>query len=514
MSGKRLYPQTSNRSCSRDTAFRYRSGRDEVKGTWFDKDVTTADLEREYHVTGTRVQGSVEIRQIFGFNDLNPRTYFAQGGTTYASSKFIREIFNELANSFSEVGFVSRFSIEDLDVSDGDDVFIYDFTSFTSNFTVLVEFLDQLSHFCEGTFVEIVDTHRGILQIDLGELIREYNDTCNKKAEFLIHRFREDDFSPLYHENAGFLGVYGNIVSSTVLHGLIATQIDGDFSKAKCVGDDAMIRRVSHPGSVPISTLIERLAIFGVISAEKSTSWVSKPLDEDDSNATWPYCKRPLFRHGSRMILEPGVFLPIFGRLLEFRDNARIMEGEDSEDPIKLLVTQTRSAFRQFRSLLDFQGVRFSDYTLLISYLGTLYSYHGVPLEGCLPTDTFISKRRRISGLLVPCIDYIAIDEDEWVPLRSRYSGRLLCRVMKTVYDKEESSWRDFLRDGTSEDTMDRKYQLLKTLGYVSSEKVYLSQSMTCDEYVQYIVDILSGRRICLYSFSQLLPLPSWTYQL
>jgi len=37
---------------------------------------------------------------------------------------------------------------------------------------------------------------------------------------------------------AGFLGVYGNIASSTNFHGLHACQICGDDSDCRCAGDD------------------------------------------------------------------------------------------------------------------------------------------------------------------------------------------------------------------------------------------------------------------------------------
>jgi hypothetical protein len=102
--------------------------------------------------------------------------------------------------------------------------------------------------------------------VDLGEMILEYRDTVNDQPEY----YWEDGFMgfatlSMAHMQAGFLGVYGNLMTCTVPHGFVARELVRTDSQVGTAGDDGMIDPVDHP----LEYAIKMLNRLGEFSKEK-----------------------------------------------------------------------------------------------------------------------------------------------------------------------------------------------------------------------------------------------------
>lgn len=169
---KILYPYCSNNKGTSS------STRDSFERTFGvieeDCEVTSGMLEHYYSRTGIKVEGICELKQRWYPTQASPRTYFAQGGLAYHSSKFVRDAFNWVCDELWSTNRYNRVSISGLAVSKDEDVFIYDLTSFTSLFHEHRAFLTFLAQAMEEVSVVVFDSWYGPLHYSLGKLIWEY----------------------------------------------------------------------------------------------------------------------------------------------------------------------------------------------------------------------------------------------------------------------------------------------------------------------------------------------------
>jgi hypothetical protein len=393
-----LLPQLSGvKNTSRQTAYKYREFLG--KGDWdTDVAVNCVDLERLYAETGNMVGGSCELRQAWKFNDLTPRTYFAIGGTAFHHSKYIRQVANALCNIFPQTNFVSRFSVNRLDVQTSDTVFTYDYSSFTSNLTELKYFLQELAVYMEDAPVRIVDSRRGIVSTSIGSILQEYLNFTTLRPEFTVNRYLSHVLEPLVHTKAGMLGVYGNIAISTCLHGLHACQLC-DSGDCNCVGDDVL-----GSGALNEDHFLPAIQSLGTINPSKIRRWpYREPTEEEGADSRrWPYTKRPLERFGNFILHHHSYNLPIFGALIPILDEVHDVIEEGVTYPrLKVLATQMRSLLNQ---LISFP-LEVPQLELITEYCGMIYEELDVPRDGLFPWDVVNTSEGRFSGLhIIPII--------------------------------------------------------------------------------------------------------------
>jgi len=498
MAGKLLFPQVqSQKTMSRATAARYT----EVvhHGTIPPvTDVTSADIERIYMETGIEIGGPCELRQAWKYNDITPRTYFTSGGTAFHASKYIRDPINLLTNSFPEVNFVSRFSMDELAIDDNDTVFIYDYTSFTSLLAELKYFLDGLADFCDGTEIFLVDSNKGIIRHDLGMLLREYNQTCNIKGEYTVNRYEPGNNTPLNHRVAGFLGVYGNIAISTTLHGLHACQLCGDQSRCRCVGDDVFgVLRLGKDHTK--EEIIAGIESLGKIHRSKVKWWPYREIEDEDpeNDRAYTHLKRPLDRFGNKIILEPALFSPIWG-LIHPIDDILNREVEDIYTRAKLLASQSLSAIKQARSL--YPPLELHQKDLLQLYLQSLYEYIGFNGKGCLPFESTNIGEKKISDVFVPNIEDGFLDEDPWVIIAERWVENTVLSLPEMVYERQDRGFEVLRRPGTTiTTTMNRTLAYLQTLGLLEAKPRRIDVLMEFEEYSRFYTNFLDGQLFRLY---------------
>lgn len=515
ISNQLFYPQIqSNKTVSRMTACEFQKQVSGLELGSFDKDVSTASLERLYASSGLEVPGPCELRQAWKYNDLTPRTYFAQGGTTFHASKYIRQVANTLVNSFPETNFQTRFSINDVEVTSRHTTFIYDYSSFTSNLTELKYFLEALADFVDDIPIRIVDSRHGVLNQSLGSLIRAYNQDCNVQGEFSLQRYMDEDLSVLRHNRAGFLGVYGNIAFSTVLHGLHAANVCSDSGGCRCVGDDAYGSTVLDE-SFDKQKLITAIQSIGEVQSSKVNWWPFIDIeDETDSDHSWAYTKRPLDRVHNRMHLEQALFLPIFGLVNPIEDGIHD-EPEDVFTRVSILAQQSFSLIRQCKQLHPPLDVGQQD--LIRNYLEALYCAVGCPREGRLPFESFHIQGKQVSGILLPNLEDGFLDCDPWDLLENRFVNRdtVLVTIPSSVLDREVL-FTEVIRDkGNPVVTcMDRRLAYLERMEWITAKALTEIRFMDFLEYRRFYDLLFAGALNRLYEVRLVEGCPGWIDEL
>jgi hypothetical protein len=203
------------------------------------------DWQRYYHSSGVKLEGVCEMRQKWYASGAKPRTYFAQGGTSYTHSRFLQDFFTDLANAFTPTHHIDRLRPERLVGStvDRDDphFFIYDLSNFTSNMSEQREFCYELAKFFEGVPVRTLDEKEGFVWRDLGELLLEYCIHCVEGVALSYERWDSSlDDHVAYHGVASLLGIFGNLMTCTVAHFFIVSTTSRDWNELNVAGDDGV----------------------------------------------------------------------------------------------------------------------------------------------------------------------------------------------------------------------------------------------------------------------------------
>jgi len=365
ISGRPLMPTYSRKTMSTDT-----------QGLLGIKRSTGADWIRHYHRTGQMVGGDMEMRQSFKFNDLTPRTYFAQGGDVLSSSLYAQPIFMTLVDSNVVTHRKTRFDLGRLAIDSSEDLWIYDYSSFTSNMAEIKYFLYALGVDCIGTLISIWDPFYGLMEIDLGEYILHYNKVTNCNAKFRIGPVitKRLDFSGTFeHRVAGALGTYGNIAACTALHGICLYCICGADEKCSCVGDDGIaILPKTQPMELEEGEVVDVLqAPFMIRDALRLLGDINDSkfsvLDGTGDPDTFTYLKRTLDRFEDRIRIGTQEHLLNLDLIIKL--TASTLRGSVSGSDIY------RSCMVFASSVLSFQLQVFRDPSLDEHYLRMATQY-------------------------------------------------------------------------------------------------------------------------------------------
>jgi len=256
---------------------------------------TSLDLLRHYYRTGNRIGGPIEVRMAWKYNDLKPRVYYALGGDAYWYGLYVQAIANALVSILPSTNPFSRFDVQRLGTVENDELLItYDYTSFTTSLGELKHFMHELALYFDGCTIQVLDVRYGITEVDLGDLLRDYNQNVNIHQAFELRRFEEiDGHSTSFFQMAnGSLGVQGNIVFSTMLHGVSLSGITDRPDMDSCVGDDALARILK----LELELFIILVNKLGTINRDKFTTIPRPPPDApaDETRHQMKYLKRPL----------------------------------------------------------------------------------------------------------------------------------------------------------------------------------------------------------------------------
>jgi hypothetical protein len=362
-----LYPSMGNRAISAASKRRleYYLCHDIDSGV----DVTSTSLEHYYSRTGVRIDGECEMKQKWYPTQASPRTYFAQGGTAYHSSKFLRDVFNWLCDSYRPTNRHDRVSPSGMTVDQsGEDVYIYDLTSFSSLFHEHRSFLYFLSVVTSEVVVRIFDSWEGPLSTTLGGLIRQYLEINVSQPSYSTKIPQLSDLE-LVHSVAGFLGVFGNLASCTFPHGIALGTVRGTESDSWCAGDDAgSIDEIESDG-----WLVNNVATsLGSISREKTFR-----ASEEGAVAL----KRPICLTSGVLYQRRNILWPILSVMC---DNDSRYKLVDDKRPVE----RVTGGIVSFLRTCELCPMSASDIEFAYSFFVVFYEKFGLPLSGWYPPLT------------------------------------------------------------------------------------------------------------------------------
>lgn len=393
------------------------------------KDVTTLDLLKLYARTGIRIQGPLEVRQWWKYNDLRPRTYYALGGSAYWQALYIKEIANEVAKIFPSTHPYSRFDVtRSGNISPNEILVTYDYSSFTTSLGELKHFLFWLGTSLMDCSAYVVDVRSGLISLDLGSMILDYNDSINVLQEVDLQRIlpQTNENTVCHQTNSGSLGTQGNIVFSMCNHGISLGGITDNPLHDSCVGDDALAKI--------LKTSLEMMMLcvnnLGVVAPEKFSTIPRPPLDypTDSTYHAFKYLKRPLYVSFDGEI-HAGVldFFPSFAEAL-FPEGDGVHVGRPDKsrmDRARTFVMQWGKFLIAISKIPDATYL-FDEY-LVLSTAQLVYDEFGLAFSGQIPGDTMVGDRGlEALDLWVPPCDNESVFVEDWIgTLCWKFRGRI-----------------------------------------------------------------------------------------
>jgi hypothetical protein len=362
-----LYPKVGSKTVSRWTSAELRAYYPEYEPN-DNIGITPIDLERVYHLYGKKIEGPCEMRQKWYCSNLQPRTYYAQGGDAFHSSKYLADPFVRLCDTLPATNRRTRVEPGRIVIRDPtNDIAYYDLTSFTSNLHVQHDFLMRLANYCKGQYVEILDSVLGYIDVDLGDLIYDYTLTNLQNPSYTLPSKYGDPSVCHYHSVAGFLGVYGNIATATFIHGIVMAMRHKHLDENNVAGDDGL------DVTDNVQSTLETVGTLGIVQDEKTFR---------DSEGCCIHLKRPIRRVGTTLIhghllswpsLEPGqtnndIRYPYF----------RIMSNRDRISAIAGSITA-------FLRKLEHLVLSDDELDLVDTFLTDMYRTYNLPIAGCVP---------------------------------------------------------------------------------------------------------------------------------
>jgi len=412
----------SRKNVSRDTCRNYY---DAIGGSMVDgvpTNVTTLDLLKHYYLTGDEIRGMIEMRLAWFFNDLKPRVYYCLGGTDFFHGMFIQQIANLFVQILPSTNPFTRFTVSRIGSLDYDELLItYDYSSFTTSLGELRYFMFWLAEAVGDLVIPVLDVFHGIIDVPLKNLLHSYNESVNQHQMFSLERFQqmEEEYSTIHQGRSGSLGVKGNIVFSTTLHGLALADITGTPDADCCVGDDALCRvRAWH-----LAVFIQCVNALGDINPSKFITIRPTDPESETSRLTeqFKFLKRPLNLDDSNT--------PVLGRLDFFPSvaDALFPEGDG--------IHTTTPGYSSFGSAKTFamQVGRFyalhcntdditilareEDLESLIGLFQEVYRVKGLPIGGGVPGcfDVTCGEYPRRGDFFCPPVDTIASFREPWM---------------------------------------------------------------------------------------------------
>lgn len=476
--------------------------------------VSTADLERYYMETGYTVEGPCEVRAAWKYNDLKPRIYYAIGPSAYFAARYTWHVFDSLQRAFKCTDPHHRFSFHRFPMIDFSyEVFmIYDYESFTSNLVDFPRFTLELGDFIKGIRAKRFDTHSGIEEFDVGQLVENYNSVCNEKGEFDVSRVvhMPDGTSRLIlnHHVAGMLGVYGNITGSTALHGLVGMVIAGSEDRVNAIGDDA--GGIFDSSVYTVDEIRDQIRVLGTIADDKFELWTEdQSLAEDGIG--WKFVKRPL--NVTYGVITQGWMpdFPIYPVLLDQADDSHTTQSLP-------LIQRRRSAVRQSIRLMESMRAHIglitdADIQITLEFLRWLFRALHLPQLGSLPTgkqkiDMTDRSWYPDEYLATPVLVEESIRIGWWTTLRERASSDTGVVRIPLMGDKVALPNRMF--EGDEFEGIGSKIMgLLENIGIIRKQVMYEVRLLS-DETLDIYEDYITGRRKALYKYQVMETYPQW----
>jgi len=462
LEGRRILPHFTTKGVSKSTQEdAQRVGVEPLTNGSF---ITNEDIVRHYIREGVMTGGKVGMKQKHYPTGLAPRTYFSTGGEALYHSMYLREIFNELCDVFDPTNRYLRVCQSRLQCPENGFFLIYDLTSFSSNFSEQVYFLDALSSFLEDTYVRVIGPNLYATSISVGGMIRDYLHFCNDFPEFynevpLLHE-SFDSHLRFTHSVAGFLGVYGNLASCTLPHGLALVQHARNMENTSCAGDDAAIGLHDDDHLYATLSTIESL---GILQREK--------VYESREEAV--YLKRPFLQVGENGLIGDMVIWPLLtlvGNVVSdprFPDIASLTFNERRN-----MVASALFSFRRHFASNTLGGLTETEREVTYSYCRKIHGVMRLPLEGYLP-QCEVESTSKLATAVFPLTDSGDLDDNDPIyDLIDRcYTGYVSVPHLGSTKFVPTG---DLIEGFSFQSTPSRHLRFLEKMGYVYHEQEHI----------------------------------------
>jgi hypothetical protein len=445
LKSKILYPKISSKTVSKATRSQLYDAFPDYQ-PYSEIGVTAVDLERVYHHHGYLVGGPCEMRQKWYASNLKPRTYYAQGGTAFHSSKHLAEAFTDLCDTLPCTNRRLRVDPNRIVIRDPtSDVMFYDLSSFTSNLHVQLAFLMHLSVYSKGQVVTILDSYHGVVEADLGELIHAYADQNLNYPTYTLPSKYDRRAEVHYHGIAGFLGVYGNIATATFIHGSVMSMLHDYPDENNVAGDDGL------DVTKDVDQSLTMVRTMGSVADEKTFR---------SSEGCCIHLKRPIVRLGDRLYHGQLLTWPTLEHGQELTDNRYpYMVSMSKDERVSAIASSVTAFLRNLESIV----LNDDEKEMVHGYLERIYSEYGLPREGCVPQAAPSTLG------FVPAYEkrYIGCD-----PITNTIN-RLYQNVAKVpMREYMPMAWDALLSEEPFTCNQSKLLRHLEMLGYVEQEKV------------------------------------------
>lgn len=477
------YPRATSKRSSRDSE-RLMDQEVDWRRTYFpQEDMVFCQrvMERHYAETGIEIGGMCEMRQKWYRSGVVPRTYVAQGGDAYHSSKNFQGGFNKLVDMLPMTNYILRLLPTNLDLTGGLYAFIYDLSTFTSNFHEHDAFMRALAEFCDGYTMTIWDGRDGFKTISLRDALHRYADTNTNKPSYSRERW-DGDLEAHYQEVAGFLGVFGNLMTCTFLHSVVILTIVASVRRMYTAGDDggvALYHRmkmdwVEHRNKLRLlnDPYDDVVLVFSALEQLGIIAWQKVFTTQEEGCIA---LKRPLIQWGEQLFTSIMMIWPSMS-LIElyrnwkrpdprFTDYVAMHTRKECRSSCLSDITRFMSSLKTFAELVPEEDLEW-----IFAYLRGLYEVLGAPFEGSVPQlvrglDTdFVATLMDVEDLLQCPFERT---------IRRHYSGRcwVPCREDDNAFEIGQPDLfigNDFLSLSTP------LLSYLRNMGYIRSEPLRL----------------------------------------
>jgi hypothetical protein len=499
LDGTMIYPRSSKKSTSLSTKYQYAKKMGNLD--LLNDHITLQDVERMWSRGEGKIEGCVEMRQAWKYNDLKPRTYFACGGSMYYPSRYIQPVMNALVDAFPSTDTYGRFSVERFSSLRNEEIVVlYDYTSFTSSMSEQKHFLAELAHSMRGTSVTLIDTEKGPTPKDLGDLLDEYNVLCNYEGEFSMQD-RLGVEGIFRHICASFLGVYGNISSCTALHGISLVSLLTNLDGASVIGDDAMARFMKT--NMTMDEFHVGVLKLGSVHREKYKEFEEEFIEEEGTQPrSWHYAKRPIKRLAGKMYQGRLIDWPLIPYMITSEERAtsyHTVKGISRQKNLKVFCTQAGRLLDHIRG----EDLDPETEELIRAYLEVGYLVWGLDFAGSV--GHYVSKHKCFA-LAYPCIDGTVSFSEDWLDfVAHKCFGDVV--ELPVLYDK--SDCRAAFGSEKWETGLTSLLSLGKTMGWISAEPIFETVILS-ESSIDRFINFVRFRPPGLYSLAVLNDVPPW----
>jgi hypothetical protein len=203
---------------------------------------------------------------------------------------------------------------------------VYDFATFTSGLDCHKDFLQELSIFCSGEAYTYWDARNGLITRDFGDVMWDYTEHCSAGTQVSYERVTKECRVSTAHVG-GLLGVFGNLMTSTVAHGLVVRYLNDNDDEENVAGDDGLTPEDDET-SIVVHAALETLGTY-----ERSKTFRS-------NEEGCIHLKRPLWIVDGLVQTTDIIKFPSSSRLLYLLDKEKFPDYRYTEvEPDDVYVT-------------------------------------------------------------------------------------------------------------------------------------------------------------------------------